>query len=154
MRLKMSTIVSNWQTRRIWYCQSILLTLFDILFTFTLKKAWSGNFSFDSNSANDKWQPQIIFIHQCCTRIVDSSRGVLLLGWSWTWRQLLSDYHYYFKQTLYCRKRICLLDLLVSENCSPVLMCSSHWSFEKLLANETAKTHFLELIHGNGVEKS
>ncbi len=69
----------------IWYPFHVLIII---------KKTSFKGFSFDSHSANDEWQPQMILSHRYCTPTIDSSRGMSLPKWrSPVWCYLLSDFH-------------------------------------------------------------
>jgi hypothetical protein len=63
-----------------------------------LKKSWYYSFSFDSNSVNDEWQPQINLLDRSCTCTIDFVIGTSRLKRpTWAWHQLLLDHSHYFK---------------------------------------------------------
>ncbi len=70
MRLRMYTVGSNWQIRRVWYCRSMFQLLLMSSSCFN-KNACFGSCKFDSNFVNDECQPQIILLYQCCICTID-----------------------------------------------------------------------------------
>jgi hypothetical protein len=93
-------------------------------------KACFANFSFDSNSGNDEWQPQVDFLDWCCTSLKESSLGMSLLGWpTQRWRQLEPDYRHDFKlSAIGTVPSACLIYLsgIYLEQWSPVMICHCH----------------------------
>ncbi len=73
----MAIIGTKRQIRRIWCCRSTFLTIFNVFFYSNSKRTCFDGFSYDSNSANDEEQPQILTGDQCSLADRSSQRKLL-----------------------------------------------------------------------------